>query len=174
MNYSVLTKSAFLIICLTISGISNAEVAAGPTPNNAGKIGLEIVASGSARYIKDWISTPSDEAVTIKRIKNAYPEQLIVIAFLVTGMTADQAGNYSFSISVNITEPDGRIMFGLRGYAKGQGRQPNRPTFIMADPALDLILESSDPAGVYKIIAEVTDLVTMQKSKSSYEIRLYK
>lgn len=174
MNHMILVKSYLLIILLTLSSISNAEIVSGPIPNSAGKIGLEIVASGSPSYIKDWLSIPSSEAVTIKRIKDVYPEQLIVVAFLVSGMTADQVGNYSFSISVKIIEPDGKIIFGLRDYAKGQGRQSSRPTFIMADPALDLVLESSDPVGVYKIVAEVTDLVTMKKSRDSYEIRLHK
>lgn len=172
MNFFILGKSVAFVLLLFFSSMVNAEIVKGPSPNQPGEIAVEIVASNSPEYIQKWISTPPSEAVTIKRIKETAPNKLVVISFLVSGMDKDKEGNFSFSVSMNILGPDGKLVFGQRNYARGQGKLPEKATFIMADPALDLILEPNDPPGLYKVVAQVVDLVTMRKSGDSYEIEL--
>ena len=100
--------------------------------------------------------------------------QLMVTAFLVTGTSPNSKGNYNFSVSYQLIDPNKNIVFGKNDYAKGKSIQPPNPTFIMADPALDIILEPSDPEGVYTIIAQVTDLVTGKKANNEYKINFIK
>ena len=145
-----------------------------PSPKPEGELGLIIVASGTPEYINEWISTPSSHGVTIKRLKKAKPNQLIVIAFLVSGVSPDTMGNFSFSVNYYILNPNDKAIFGERDYAKGSGTIPNAPAFIMGDPALDLILEDSDQEGDYTIVAQVTDLVTGKKADNSYTIMFIK
>jgi len=151
-----------------------AEIIEGPKPNSVGNLELEIVASGTPEYIKEWLSAPSSHGVTIKRIRAVKPEQLIVASFLVSGMSADEEGKYSFSVSMYVLGPDGKPIFGERNYAKGSGILPGKPTYIMADPALDIVLEESDPAGDYIIVAQVEDHVSGAKADCSYLIKLSK
>ena len=163
-----------LIATLLFCSASFAELSPGPKPNKAGNIGLVIVASHSPKFIKEWLSTPSQHAVTIQRLKSTKPNQLIVTAFLVTGTSPNSKGDYNFSVSYKLIDPNKKIVFGERNYAKGKSQQPPSPTFIMADPALDIILEQSDPEGVYTIIAQVTDLVSGKKANNEYQINFIK
>lgn len=163
----------FLAVVLWAQG-AIAEVTLGPRPNKAGELALVVVASESPDYIKEWLSTPSSHGVTIKRIRVVKPEQLIVVSFLVSGMSADENGNYSFSVSMYILGQDGKPIFGERNYAKSSGKLPEKPTFIMADPAFDLILEDSDSEGDYGIVAQVKDSVSGAKAEGSYVVKLIK
>lgn len=169
-------KSLFCVVLTLVLWTQGAvgEVTPGPKPNKAGELAMVVVASESPDYIKEWLSTPSSHGVTIKRIRIVKPEQLIVASFLVSGMSADENGNFSFSVSMYILGPDGKPIFGERNYAKSSGRLPEKPTFIMADPALDLILEDSDPEGDYRIVAQVKDSVSGATADGSYVLTLIK
>ena len=159
-----------IILC----SVSFAEISPGPEPQKTGELGLVIVASETPEYIKEWISTPSKHGVTIKRLRIAKPNQLIVAAFLVTGVSPNSEGNYEFSVNFYFLNPEGKPIFGKRDFAGGKGKHHTKPTFIMADPALDLVLEASDPEGTYTVVAQVTDVVTGKKADSSYKIKFIK
>ena len=164
-------SSIWLISLIIWCNLSFAEISPGPEPKETGNLGLLIVASETSEYIKEWLTTPSQHGVTIKRLRTAKPNQLIVAAFLVSGISANTDGNYEFSINFYLLGPDKKPIFGQRNYAKGKGKHPSKPTYIMADPALDIVLENSDPAGMYTIVAQVTDIVTGKKASNSYKIK---
>jgi hypothetical protein len=67
--------------------------------------------------------------------------------------------------------PDKKEVFGQRNFAIGKGKAPKNPTFVMADPALDIVLEHSDAPGVYTIIGVVEDIVSNKKVRSEYKIQ---
>lgn len=163
-----------LIPIIIWCNVSFAEISLGPEPNEIGDLGLVIVASDTPEYIEEWLSTPSKHGVKIKRLRTAIPDQLIVTAFLVTGTSPSTDGNYEFSVNFYLLGPDGKPVFGQRDYAKGKGKHQYKPTFIMADPALDIVLESSDPDGIYTIVAQVTDIVTGKKADTYYKIKFIK
>ena len=169
-----LLKAITFIITLVLSNISIAEVTPMPSPKPEGELDLIIVASGTPEYISEWLNTPASHGVTIKRLKKAKPNQLIVSSFLVSGVTPDKEDNYSFTVSFYILDPNNKPIFGQRDYAKSKGRAPANPSFIMADPAMDIILEATDPAGMYSIVAQVTDLVSGKKTDDIYNIEFIK
>jgi hypothetical protein len=162
------------LLAIIVSGFSYAEITPGPQAKSKGDLGLVIVASDSPKYIKEWVSTPSEHGVTIRRLKRAKPNQLIVSSFLVTGLSADVQGNYSFSVSFYLLGPNGKAVFGQSDYGKGSGKLPDKPVLIMADPALDIVLEQSDPPGEYSIAAKVKDLVNGNVATDTYTIELVK
>lgn len=61
----------------------------------------------------------------------------------------DTISNFSFSVNYYEPDPNDKAIFGKRDYANGSGTMPKAPVFIIGDPALDLILEDSDPEGAY-------------------------
>lgn len=156
------------------SGSALAELTPGPTARKPGDLGLIVVASDSPEYIKEWLTTPSSHGVTIKRLKIAKPNQLVVASFLVTGMSGNGEGSYEFSVSFYILDPNQKPIFGQRNYAKGKGKLPEKPMLTMADPALDIVLENSDPEGIYTIVGQVHDLVTGKKADDAYKIKFIK
>lgn len=171
MNYFIklLFSLAFLI-----TPIVQAEINKGPEPNAPGDINIVVVASHSPAYIKEWISTPPKHGVTIKRLKSVRPNQLAVTAFLVSGMSPDNNGRYKFSVSFKLFGPDGKIIFGENGFAKGEGKLPENPSYIMADPALDIVLESTDPEGEYTVVGIVHDQISNKTAEHSYKLTLVK
>jgi hypothetical protein len=167
-------KTLLALVFLILSSMAHSQLLPGPKANAQGDLSLLIVASDSPAYIKEWLSTSPEHGVSIKRLKIAKPNQLIVTAFLVTGLTPDSSGSYKYSVNVYVINPSNKPMWGQKSYAGGQGVLPNKPMIMMADPALDLILEESDPSGEYSIVAEVTDLVSGKKADHSYQIMFNK
>ena len=166
----MLIKHYLLLIVICFASTAIAEITPGPNPNAAGDLGLLIVASHTSEYIDEWLNTPSSHGVTIKRLKKAHSNQLIVTSFLVSGFTPDAEGNFSFSVSFSLIGPDKKVVFGQQNYATGKGKASNNPTYVMADPALDIILETSDAPGVYTIKGTVEDMVSNKKVQSEYNI----
>ena len=164
-----ITRTLSLLLIL-FSSMAFAEITAGPAAKPQGDLGLVIVASDTPDYIHEWLTTPSQHGVTIKRLKMAKPDQLIVSSFLVTGLSRNEEGRYDFSVSFYVLGPNNKPIFGQRDYAKGSGILPDKPILVMADPALDIVLENTDPEGKYSIVAKVTDLVNGRMADDSYNI----
>ena len=165
-----LALNIWLVATMVCCNVALCDITPGPEPRIAGNLGLVIVASDTPEYIKEWLVTPSQHAVTIKRLRAAKTNQLIITSFLVTGMSPNFKGDYKFSVDFYLLDPNEKAVFGQRGYAKGEGKHQLKPTFVMANPALDIVLESSDPTGIYTIVAQVTDIVTGKKANASYKI----
>jgi hypothetical protein len=107
--------------------VQHQALRSGPQAKSKGDLGLVIVASNSPKYIKEWVSTPSEHGVTIKCLKAAKLDRLIVSSFLVTGLSADVQGSYSFSVSFYLLGPNGKPNFGQSNYAKCSGELPDKP-----------------------------------------------
>lgn len=164
-------------ICMLLALLSlevHAALVQGPEPKQPGDLAVVIVASDSPDYVKNWVATKPSAPITIKRLKVAKPDQLIVAAFLVTGFSANSEHQYSFRVSWYLLKPDGKPLGGERNYATGKGLAPPNATFVMANPALDIVLEASDPEGTYTLVAQAEDMVSGKKADSSYEIKFIK
>lgn len=166
----LMLKWILILGSIVFCSLSQGQFLPGAKARLPGDLELIIVASGTAGYIQEWLKTPAKHGVTIKRLKVAKSNQLIVIAFLMTGLTGDAEGDYKYTVNSYILGPDGKPIWGERDYAAGQGTLPNTPAIIMADPALDLILDSTDPVGKYSVFAELTDHVSGEKATSRYTI----
>lgn len=79
--------------------------------------------TGTPKCIEEWLSTPSSHGVTIKGLKMTKPDQLVVVAFWVTGMSANDDGNYEFGVSFYRLDPNEKPIFGQRNYVKGKGKR---------------------------------------------------
>jgi hypothetical protein len=169
----MILKNAFFVILLSswtlFSQAQNYHVVS-PTE----KLSVNIVISETTDFIRSWLSTPSKIKPYIKGVHDVIPEQTVYAAFLVAGFKPDKDGKYNFIVHWKLYNPDGSIMFDQKNYAKGSGNVPEKPSFIMADPALDLTLENTDVAGTYKLVATVEDLVVNMKASGEYKIRLIK
>ena len=146
----------------------------GPVPNDVEDLGIIILASDSPSYIKEWLKTPSDHVVTIKRIKQAKPNVTIYYSFLVTGLSSNKDGKCKYEVSYVFKGPNGEIVFDETINTRAEEVLPVEPTFIMADPALDITLEDTDPTGIYVLESKVIDLVSNKKAMKTYEIKLVK
>ncbi|MBU1710793.1 MAG: AMIN domain-containing protein [Proteobacteria bacterium] len=143
-----------------------------PEPNAAGDLMLLIVTSDSPDHVREWLQAPPDAKIGLKLLKMAKPGQEISTSFLVTGLTQDSDGNFSYVISLTLLDPSGKPMVSQPRYAKGAGKAPAQPVFVLTEPELALILDNSDPVGEYKMIGVVQDLISNKISRSSTRITL--
>ncbi|MFO7606891.1 MAG: AMIN domain-containing protein [Desulfurivibrionaceae bacterium] len=143
-----------------------------PEPKAAGDLKLVIAISDSPDHAREWLNAPGDGKTGLKLLKTAKPDQEINISFLVTGLSPDRAGNFSYQTSFAVLDPSGNPRENRRHYAKATVEAPNQPAFIMAEPELALVLDSLDPIGDYTIIGIVEDLINNKISRTSKRITL--
>ncbi|MBU0481241.1 MAG: AMIN domain-containing protein [Proteobacteria bacterium] len=143
-----------------------------PEPKVAGDLMLLIVTSDSPDYAREWLNAPSDQKKGLKLLKEVKPNQETSTSFLVTGLTPDSDGNFSYVISIVLLDPFGKPMVNQPRYANVAGRAPAQPAFVLTEPELALILDNSDPVGDYKMIGIVQDLISNKVGRSSTKITL--
>lgn len=146
------SKSALLAVL--ISGI-----AFGVEPNAPGDLSVTVFVSPTDRFIEEWMSTPPEHGPTIKRIKEAKADQLVYAGFVVTGHTVDDGGSTALDVDVRVVYPNGEELFEQDKFAVYRGA-PKSAGFVLADPVLELMIESTDPMGQYTIQAVAHDRVT--------------
>jgi hypothetical protein len=148
------------------------EPGTGPEPKAEGDLSLLIVTSDSPDHAQEWLEAPPGRRISLKLLKTAKPDQEIITSFLVTGVTSDINGDYSFVVSFTLLDPYGKVVFGKRNYAKASGKAPVNPAFMIAEPALGIVLDGTDPLGDYKIIGIVEDLANNKIFRTSQKITL--
>ncbi|MDF1578485.1 MAG: AMIN domain-containing protein [Desulfobulbales bacterium] len=143
-----------------------------PQPKAAGDLKLVIATSDSPDHAREWVNAPPDNKTGLTLLKRAKPDQEISISFLVTGLSPDRAGNFSYQTSFTLLDPFGNPKENRRHYAKATVKAPAHPVFILAEPELTLVPDSSDPIGDYRIIGMVEDLTNNKISRASKRITL--
>ncbi len=63
-------------------------------------------------------------------------------------------------------------MFDQPVYAKGKSVGAAKRGFVMADPALDLLFDDTDPTGTYVLDVTVRDNIAKSEAKTTYDIRV--
>jgi hypothetical protein len=162
-------KKLLFVLLLSISATSKAI-----EPNAAGNLAIIIAVADSPKYLKTWISTPPEEAAPIPRLKELVPDQVGYAGFIITGIAGDELKNYSYSVSWKLIAPSGETLFTYPNYAKGSGKLHHRDSFYLANPALDIVLENSDPSGEYTLEATVIDQNGGKNASSLYKIQFRK
>jgi hypothetical protein len=143
-------------------------------PNKEGNLDVLIALSSSPEYLHTWVSTPPESGVPIPRLRQVNPEIPAYAAFIVSGISANNKNQFSYSVSWRLLGPSGKEVYSFPNYAHGKGQLHIRPAFYMADPALDIVMEYKDPVGKYTLEAIAVDNVTGKKARHSYEFSLTK
>jgi len=170
-------KKTTILVCLIFLFASQSFAKTPwPPPSNPGDLKVTVVAAGSPQYLKDWVDPKMLNKVTIKRIHEVKVEQVAYCGFLITGLTPSSKAisTLQYSVGFKLYGPDRSLVFHEPNYTRGQIKDPKKPVYIMADPALDLVLEQSDPAGAYILEGIVTDLVSRKTATNTYTITLVK
>jgi hypothetical protein len=139
-----------------------------------GDLSLVIVAAKNPEFLKKWFEASVKTGPTLPRERKLNTNETMTYAFIVSGLSANEDRNYSYSISFYVVDPTGKPIGGIRDFAGGTGLLPNKPVLFMADPAFDLTLEAHDPIGKYILVAQVDDKLNGKIAKSNYVIEFIK
>lgn len=141
-------------------------------PEPPGNLKLVVALSDTHQYIDDWVRKPATEGIDIHRVEEFVFGQTLHVAFLVTGYTLDDKSNMEVTVDHQVIAPNGTILFDEPNYSKEKGPMPPSPSFVMTDPAMDLVFDEEDPEGTYRIEATVHDKVARREAHASTEFNV--
>ena len=159
-----------LIFSVIVSVIVMPELAMAIDPNPPGDLAVSVFVAESPDFIREWVDTPSSFGPTIHRIRKARFNRQVHAGFIVTGYTRQENFQVNFVVNVKITDPTGKVILDQKSWARLSNEMPKERSFILADPVLDLMIETSDPAGKYRIEATVLDMVSGKTASGSWEL----
>lgn len=137
-----------------------------------GDLAVVIAAAPSPDYIHEWLTTRYEEKPTVPGVHETSRGKWLFISFLVSGLTPSAELAYDFEAGFRLLRPDGSILFDEPVHARNRSKSAARRGFVMADPALDLLFDASDPIGTYTLEVTVRDKVAKIEAKASYDIHL--
>lgn len=159
-----------LILSVIISVIAVPELAMAIDPNPPGDLAVTVFVAESPDFIREWVNTPSSFGPTIRRIQKARFNQKVHAGFIVTGYTRQENFHVNFVVDVKVTDPNGKVILEGKDWARHSKKMPSERSYILADPVLDLMIETGDPPGKYRIETTVHDLVAGKTASGYWEL----
>jgi|SRR6185436_7829760 len=163
MNLRFFVPTTVLLVAVSL--------AAAVKPNEPGRLGGYIAVGASPDFLKDWLRPGSPHVPLVKQF---HIGETAYVGFIVTGVLANNSGQSSVTVDVRIARPDGSVLFEKTSYASVVGPTSKGAGFAIADPALDLEFDSTDPIGTYSIVAMFHDAVSKKGALCEVRIELLK
>ncbi|OGX34252.1 MAG: hypothetical protein A3I43_04265 [Omnitrophica WOR_2 bacterium RIFCSPLOWO2_02_FULL_50_19] len=163
------TKKVALIITAALLMSSLKVFAFDPSP--AGKLEVMVAVSASPEYIKEWTASHYNQPITIKTVGEIKQNQVVYASAIVSGFGVTEKGGVDLSGDFILLDPNGKMSLEQKDIFHVKMEKGQAPGgFIMLDPALDLMVEESDPEGVYILKAVVRDNVLGKTASGEYKL----
>ena len=156
------------VVCLGVVLASPVRAESGNPP---GDLAVHILASDSPAFIEEWMSTPFQHPVRVRKVDHVERGRVTYIAFLVTGHSLGEDGRALVDVSVRVLRPDRSVAFSDSSYAHVASKCP-RIGFVMADAGLDFGVDVRDPLGAWTIEAVAHDRVAGKHAPTSHTLHI--
>lgn len=164
------TSGCRVVLTVIVALIATPELAVAIDPNAPGDLSVSVFVAESPDFIREWVDTQSSHGPTIKRIRSARFNKQVHAGFIVTGYARHKDLRVNFAIDVQVTDPTGKVILKQANWARHNEKMPIERGFILANPVLDILIESSDPGGRYRIEATVHDRAAGKSASGSWEL----
>ena len=126
------------------------------------ELAATVIVSPDGDWVEKW-NTP--QAPRITRLRTVEVDQKVTVGILVSGLRPVK-GRVRYSVAVQIIDPKGKVIFDPPDFAsRASGKAPSGNAFLLVNPTFDFSAEKSDPRGVYRFRAVVTDLNRAKNTK---------
>jgi len=115
---------------------------------------VTVIVSPDDNWVKQW-NTPQAPHVT--RVHKIQVDQKVTVGVVLSGLRAVK-GHVRYRVAAQILDPKGKKIFDRPDFANCTLPAPPQNTFSLVNPTFDFSAENSDPRGVYRFRAVVTDL----------------
>lgn len=151
--------------CLLATPCASFTLCAHAQPVKAPReLAATVIVSPDDEWVQKW-NTP--QAPRIRRVREIEVDQRVTVGVLVSGLRPVK-GRVRYSVRVQILDPTGKVIFNPVDFAEPtSGKAPQGNAFLLVNPTFDFSAEKSDPRGVYRFRAVVTDLNLAKSTKSS-------
>lgn len=119
-----------------------------------------VIVSPDDAFVREW-DTPKPPQIT--RLRAMDVDQKVTVGVLLSGLRAVK-GQIRYRVAVQVLDPGGKKVFDAPDFATGAGKAPAGNSFLLVDPTFDFSPEVSDPRGIYRFRAIVTDLSAEPKT----------
>ncbi len=137
-----------------------------------GQLAAYVACSDSPRYIKKWVTTPSEQKQRVRWVTIFAPGEVAYTSVIITEYTIGKDGSVDLEAGFEFTKPDGKVMFSEKKYSKAKSSGYSNTGFIMLDPALDLGFDNTDPLGEHELKFYVKDHLSGKTTTASQKITL--
>lgn len=155
-----------LLLLLAFVGSEVIKKEARPVAGAPGELAIFAVISEPSESIQAAIDS-SVGRLDRQNLSVVRPGQPFVISFLLTGLLADVSNEYHYIVDAYILAPGENPIWGKQGYAHGRREARVEREIVLAEPALELVLETDKPAGRYAVFVQVTDKVSGDKAEDN-------
>ena len=146
----------------------------------AALLSLLIIGNASADEIRNklaatiCVSNAPDESEPDRSMNfNFIPGETAYCSFVVKGFQTGLDGKLDLHADFEAFDPEGKMMFFEKEYAKRIGVAKESQLYVQLDNALDLTFEASDLLGVYSFRLVVEDRIAQTKTETTQKIRLF-
>lgn len=161
-KFALITVAALLISSLKVFAFD---------PSPTGQLEVMVAVSASPEYIKEWVASHYNQPITIKTVKEIKQNQMVYASAIVSGFGVTDKGGVDLSGDFILLDPKGKASIEQKDIFHVKVEKGPAPGgFIMLDPALDLMVEESDPEGVYILKAVVRDNVLGKTASGEYKL----
>ena len=140
-------------------------------PSPTGQLEVIIAVSASPEYIREWVAAHYNQPITIEKVEEIRQNQIVYASVIVSGFGVTEKGGIDLSGDFILLDPNGKVSIKQKDIFRLKEEKGLAPKgFIMLDPALDLMVEDSDPEGVYIFKAVVRDNVLGKTASGEYSL----
>lgn len=108
-----------------------------------------------------------------KIVREYIIEESAYCAFLVQGFSTDTTGMVNLSADIKFIDPQGKVLFGEKNYAKSIISIPKNQKVLTLDSSFDIVFEQQDPLGMYTLEALIKDNVSGNQDATKTTLLLF-
>ena len=159
-------KRAALVLALLaiLCGALSAQPPA-PDPSHAkdGSFEIDLIATREGNELLTKWATGAPN-ITIRNLETAERNEFITVIVRFLGCSVDAGGLCDAVVDYTAYAPDGSVYGDMKGAELWMGKAAPDPGYSqLAAQYLGLVIEPQDPAGSYRLTAEVTDRISGKK-----------
>lgn len=118
------------------------------------ELAVTVVISPDDEWLQKWDTA---QAPHITRLHEMAVEQKLTVGILLSGLRAVK-GQIHYRVAVQVLDPKGKAVLDRPDFSAASAKAPAASAFLLVDPTFDFTADNSDPKGVYRFCAVVTDL----------------
>lgn len=152
------------IACLLVAPrAAFCPIAHAQTVKASRELAAMVVVSPDDEWVQKW-NTP--QAPRITRLHEVEVDQKVTVGILLSGLRAVK-GQIRYRVAAQILDPKGKAIFDRPDFSAASGKAPSGNAFVLVNPTFDFTADNSDPKGVYRFRAVVTDLNRPKNARPS-------
>ena len=120
-----------------------------------------------------YVSNQTEAFDQDKIVREYIPEETAYCAFFVQDFSTDSTGAFNLSADIKLSDPQGKVVFEEKNYAKAKGSISQSQKMLILDSSFDLEFDETDLLGMYTLEIFVKDNINGDRDTTKTTILLF-